>query len=97
MWLFTSFIVVILGGINWFLIGLLQYDFVAGMFGFQASMFSRIVYIAVGIATVYLLFKAIISKGKLNLFSFNFRKQKRQKEIEATKEESESQTEELDF
>ena len=30
-----SFLILILGGLNWLSIGLLQYDFVAGFFGTQ--------------------------------------------------------------
>ena len=42
-----AFILTILGCINWLLVGLLQYDFVAGIFGYQASILSRIVYIII--------------------------------------------------
>ena len=66
-----SFIVVIIGAINWFCIGLLQFDFVAGLFGSQSSIFSRIVYIAVGLGALILLFNLIENKGKIK---FNFKK-----------------------
>ncbi len=66
-----SFIVVMVGAINWFCIGLLQYDFVAGLFGSQSSMFSRIVYIAVGLGALVLLYNLIENKGKIK---FNFKK-----------------------
>ena len=51
---------VIIGGINWGLIGLLQFDLVAWLFGGQDSVLSRIVYGLVGISAVIslgLLFK----------------------------------------
>ena len=51
---------VIIGGINWGLIGLLQFDLVAWLFGGQDSVISRIVYGLVGISAVItlgLLFK----------------------------------------
>ena len=57
-----SFILTILGSINWLFVGLLQYDFVAGIFGYQASILSRIVYIIVGVSSLFLVFKLI--KGK---------------------------------
>ena len=41
---FISFVLVCIGSLNWFSIGLLQYDFVAGIFGSQANIFSRLVY-----------------------------------------------------
>ncbi len=66
-----SFIVVMVGAINWFCIGLLQFDFVAGLFGSQSSIFSRIVYIAVGLGALILLFNLIENKGKIK---FNFKK-----------------------
>ncbi len=72
-----SFILVIVGAINWFCIGLLQFDFVAGLFGSQSSIFSRIVYIAVGLAALILLFNLIENKGKIK---FNFKKKQENKE-----------------
>lgn len=66
-----SFILVIIGGINWFCIGLLQFDFVAGLFGSQSSIFSRLVYIAVGLGVLVLLFNLIENKGQIK---FNFKK-----------------------
>ena len=82
---FLSFILVILGCVNWLLIGLLQYDFVAGLFGYQGSIFSRIIYIIIGIASAFLVFKAFAEKGKLNLinFKFSFKKKRDKKKEEA--------------
>lgn len=64
-----AFALTILGCLNWFLIGVLQYDFVAGIFGFQGSILSRIIYIIVGLASFFLVFKVIKSKGVLPIFS----------------------------
>lgn len=64
-----SFILTILGCINWLLVGLLQYDFVAGIFGYQSSILSRIVYIIIGIASLFLVFKLIKGKGTIAVFS----------------------------
>lgn len=60
-----AFILTILGGINWLAIGMLQYDFVAGIFGTQANLFSRIIYTAIGISAVYVTCIIIANKGKL--------------------------------
>ena len=68
------FILTILGNINWLLIGLLQYDFVAGIFGYQASVFSRIIYIIIGISSAILLYKLIKGKGVVSVFSKNNKK-----------------------
>lgn len=60
-----AFILTILGGINWLAIGMLQYDFVAGIFGTQANLFSRIIYTVIGISAVYVTCVIIANKGKL--------------------------------
>ena len=60
-----AFILTILGGLNWLAIGMLQYDFVAGIFGTQANIFSRLIYAVIGIAAIYILFSAIAHKGKI--------------------------------
>ena len=67
----VAFIITIVGGINWLAIGMLQYDFVAGMFGTQANIFSRIVYILVGVSAVYLTWVMISNKGKLTAATKN--------------------------
>lgn len=64
-----SFLLMVAGGINWLLIGLLQYDFVAGIFGFQGSVFSRLIYIIIGAANAFFVFKVIKGKGKVAIFS----------------------------
>lgn len=43
----------IIGGLNWGLVGLFQYDLVAAIFGGAASLMSRIVYTLVGISGLY--------------------------------------------
>ncbi len=63
-----SFLVLIVGGLNWLSIGLLQYDFVAGFFGTQASIFSRLIYIAIGVACFLVIFNTVKHKGKVVLF-----------------------------
>ncbi len=45
--------ILIIGGVNWGLIGLFQFDLVAAIFGGMASIISRIVYTLVGIAGLY--------------------------------------------
>ena len=64
-----SIIGIIVGGLNWMSIGLLQYDFIAGFFGTQASIFSRLIYIAIGVCTIYVLFDLIRNRGKILLFN----------------------------
>lgn len=73
---FIAFILTILGSINWLLIGLLQYDFIAGLFGFQASMFSRLCYILIGVGCLYLIIRIIVNKGSVKVYE----KKKKKKE-----------------
>ena len=49
----TALILVIVGALNWLLIGLFQFDLVAAIFGGQAGAFSRIIYTIIGIAGVW--------------------------------------------
>ena len=65
---FIAFILTIIGCINWLLIGLLQYDFIAGLFGYQASIFSRLCYIIIGVGCLYLIIRIIINKGSLKVY-----------------------------
>lgn len=48
-----SLILVIIGALNWGLIGLFQFDLVATLLGGQTSIFSKIVYTLVGLAGIY--------------------------------------------
>ncbi|WP_059049195.1 DUF378 domain-containing protein [Paenibacillus senegalimassiliensis] len=43
----------IVGGLNWLLVGLFQYDLVAGIFGGQDATLARIIYVIVGICAIY--------------------------------------------
>lgn len=54
-----AFILVIVGGLNWGLIGLFKFDLVAELFGDMTTI-SRVVYSLVGLATVYLLVTTIM-------------------------------------
>ena len=65
-----AFILTCLGGLNWLMIGSLQYDFVAGVFGTQANVFSRIIYFIIGICSVYILIITLFSKGRLKLTGY---------------------------
>lgn len=64
---FVSFIIVLFGSVNWLSVGMLQYDIIAGFFGTQANIFSRIIYILFGFAAIWLVISAIRQKGKINI------------------------------
>lgn len=48
-----TLILVIVGGVNWGLVGLFQFDLVAAIFGGQDAALSRIVYILVGLSALW--------------------------------------------
>jgi uncharacterized membrane protein YuzA (DUF378 family) len=54
LWL-VALVLVVVGAVNWGLVGLLQFDLVAALFGGQAAILSRLVYGLVGLAGVALL------------------------------------------
>jgi len=49
-----SLILVIIGAINWGLVGLFQFDLVAAIFGGEQAVLARVLYTLVGIAGVVL-------------------------------------------
>ena len=48
-----ALVLVIIGGLNWGLVGIFKFDLVATIFG-QMSALSRIVYTLVGISAIYI-------------------------------------------
>lgn len=48
-----SLVLVIIGAINWALVGIFQFDLVAWLFGGQAAVVSRIIYTIVGAAGLW--------------------------------------------
>jgi uncharacterized membrane protein YuzA (DUF378 family) len=48
-----TLILIIVGGLNWGLVGLFQFDLVAAIFGGQDAALARIVYVLVGISAVW--------------------------------------------
>lgn len=61
-----SFLLVIIGAINWGLIGVANFDLVATLFGSISQILQRIIYIAVGIAAIDLL--VLLFKSKIFTF-----------------------------
>lgn len=54
-----AMILLIVGGINWGLVGLAQFDLVAAIFGGQDAGLARIVYVLVGLAALYSIYTAM--------------------------------------
>ena len=48
-----ALLLVIIGAVNWGLIGIFQFDLVASIFGGQAAVISRIIYTLVGAAGLW--------------------------------------------
>jgi uncharacterized membrane protein YuzA (DUF378 family) len=52
-----AYVLVIIGGLNWGLVGLFDYNLVTELFGAESAL-SRIVFALVGLSAVYLLYTA---------------------------------------
>ena len=48
-----ALILSIIGGINWGLIGLFQFDLIAWIFGGQDAIVSRVIYVIVGLCALW--------------------------------------------
>lgn len=59
-----ALLLVIAGAINWLLVGLLQLDLVASIFGGQNSFMSRIVYTVVGLGGLWSLSLLFRERGR---------------------------------
>lgn len=49
----VALVLLIIGGLNWLLVGLFEWDLVGGIFGGMDSVLSKIIYILVGLAAIY--------------------------------------------
>ncbi|MCM0648562.1 DUF378 domain-containing protein [Clostridium swellfunianum] len=59
-----SFILVIIGALNWGLVGLFNFDLVQALFGGSLQVLTRILYILVGVAGIDVLSLLIKAKSK---------------------------------
>jgi len=53
LWDRIALVLVIIGALNWLLVGLFQYDLVAAIFGGATTSASRVVYTLVGLAGIW--------------------------------------------
>lgn len=53
MWDKLALILLVIGGVNWGLVGIFEFDLVAWLFGGAASIISRAIYILVAISAVW--------------------------------------------
>lgn len=49
----VSLLLVIIGAVNWLLVGVFQFDLVSWLFGGQGAIISRIIYTLVGVAGLW--------------------------------------------
>ncbi|MCF8566125.1 DUF378 domain-containing protein [Alicyclobacillus tolerans] len=49
----TALVLIIIGAVNWLLVGLFRYDLVAAIFGGSGALVSRIIYVIIGLAGLY--------------------------------------------
>jgi hypothetical protein len=62
-----ALILVIIGAVNWSLVGLFQFDLVAAVFGGQAAPLSRVVYAIVGVAGIIIaITSATLASGTID-------------------------------
>lgn len=50
-------ILLIVGGLNWLLVGVLQFDLVAAIFGGSDSLLARVIYVVVGLCAIWQIIK----------------------------------------
>jgi len=61
MW--VALILLVVGGLNWGLVGLLKFDLVARLFG-EMSFFTRLVYVAVALSAVIVFVPTFLESKK---------------------------------
>lgn len=61
-WDKVAYLLVLVGGLNWGLIGFFEYNLVGELFGFDSGL-TRVIYCAVGLAAVYLAYTMYMVKG----------------------------------
>lgn len=49
----VALVLLIIGGLNWLLVGLFRYDLVGALFGGQEAVLARVVYTIVGLCALY--------------------------------------------
>ena len=55
-----ALLLLIIGGINWGLVGIFQFDLVAFLFGGAAAILSRIIYVLVAISAIWCISHVLI-------------------------------------
>ena len=61
-----ALVLTIIGGINWGLIGIFQFDLVAWIFGGQDAIISRIIYTVIALAAIWCISILFVSREEAN-------------------------------
>lgn len=61
-------VLLVIGGLNWGMVGLFSIDVVAMLFGIMSG-FSRLIYILVGISAVYAIVRGFMRRGGRSMVS----------------------------
>ena len=77
---FITSIIVAIGGLNWFSVGVFQFDIISNIFGGIDNWISRIIYILVGVSTLFLIYSAISERGIINMNCCAEKKKKEEKQ-----------------
>lgn len=62
-----SYVLVLLGAVNWGLYGIFDYNLVAGIFGGARSVGAIVLYVIIALAALWLIISPIVSGGELRL------------------------------
>lgn len=57
----ATLLLIIVGGLNWLLVGIAEFDLVAAIFGGAMAPLARIVYVLVGISAIWQLIQLMTS------------------------------------
>lgn len=59
-----ALVLMVVGGLNWGLVGFFKYDLVATLFGGSDAMISRVIYDLVGVSALWTIVKALMGGAK---------------------------------
>jgi len=64
-----AFILLVIGGLNWGLVGIFDWNLVSAIFGPGQDAGSVIVYVLILLATLWVIFSTLSNRGRLNISS----------------------------
>lgn len=66
-----AYIILIIGGLNWGLVGIFNFNLVSSIFGAYPAIGSIIIYTLVGLSAIWLIISPFLTNGRLYLTSRN--------------------------